>query len=151
MSSKPWIAVGVLWTVAAWSVAGAAVAPAAIAGDPPQAGEERPRTWTDEAKLKRLAELDKLYEENRRNQDLVPVRTRRGAVILAGDMYFAPAAKFLKKAFDEDRDLPTRVAPDLRVLSGYTDDATRLLEELLAGLKSGADVSPVVASLHQLP
>ena len=48
-------------------------------------------------------------------------------------------------------DLPTRVAPDLRVLSGYTDDATRLLEELLAGLKSGADVSPVVASLHQLP
>lgn len=48
-------------------------------------------------------------------------------------------------------DLPTRVAPDLRVLGGYTDDATRLLEELLAGLKRGADVSPVVASLHQLP
>lgn len=47
-------------------------------------------------------------------------------------------------------DLPTRVAPDLRVLTGHTDEATRLLDELLAGLKAGDDVSQTVASLHQL-
>jgi HAD superfamily hydrolase (TIGR01450 family) len=48
-------------------------------------------------------------------------------------------------------DLPTRVAPDLRVLSGYADDATRALDGLLAGLKAGEDVSQSVAALHQLP
>jgi glycerol 3-phosphatase-2 len=48
-------------------------------------------------------------------------------------------------------DLPTRVAPDLRVLAGHADAATRLLDDLLRGLKAGDDVSGTVASLHQLP
>ena len=48
-------------------------------------------------------------------------------------------------------DLPTKVAPDLRVLAGHTDAATQLLDDLLRGLKAGDDVSRTVASLHQLP
>lgn len=46
-------------------------------------------------------------------------------------------------------DLPTRVAPDLRVLTGHTDARTRLLDELLAGLRQGSDVTRIVAELHQ--
>lgn len=48
-------------------------------------------------------------------------------------------------------DLPTRVAPDLRVLSGHADQRTRLLDELLGGLQAGQDVDRVVTALHQLP
>lgn len=69
-----------------------------------------PRTLTDEEKAKKLAEIEKAYEDNRRNQDLVQVRTRRTGAQYAGDMRYAPAAKFLKKVFDDDRDLTTQVA-----------------------------------------
>ncbi|HRY11072.1 MAG: HAD-IIA family hydrolase [Actinobacteria bacterium] len=48
-------------------------------------------------------------------------------------------------------DLPTRVAPDLRVLAGHSDDRTRLLDELLAALQAGQDPDRLVAALHQLP
>lgn len=46
-------------------------------------------------------------------------------------------------------ELPTRIAPDLRVLSGYADERTTALDELLWGLRSGADVQAVVDRLHQ--
>lgn len=46
-------------------------------------------------------------------------------------------------------DLPTRVAPDLRVLTGYSDAITRMLDELVAGRRAGDDVSAVVRRLHQ--
>lgn len=43
--------------------------------------------------------------------------------------------------------LPTRVAPDLRVLNGYRDETTEALDALVTGLRSGADVSDVVHRL----
>ena len=46
--------------------------------------------------------------------------------------------------------LPTRIAPDLRVLSGHSDERTADLDELLAGLRAGTDVQPVIDRLHQL-
>ncbi len=45
--------------------------------------------------------------------------------------------------------LPTMVAPDLRVLNGHSDPLTDELASLLAGLSSGVDVSATVARLHQ--
>ncbi|MCU0278212.1 MAG: HAD-IIA family hydrolase [Candidatus Nanopelagicales bacterium] len=47
--------------------------------------------------------------------------------------------------------LPTKVAPDLRVLDGHTDEMTRALQDLVDGLRAGRDVGPVVDVLHQLP
>jgi hypothetical protein len=69
-----------------------------------------PRKLPDEEKAKRLAEIEKKYEDLRRNQDLVPVRTRRNDTTFAGDLRWAPAARFLKKVFDDDRDTTTNVA-----------------------------------------
>lgn len=43
--------------------------------------------------------------------------------------------------------LPTVVAPDLRVLVGYEDPRTRQLHDLLAGLRAGRDVSGIAAQL----
>ena len=43
--------------------------------------------------------------------------------------------------------LPTRVAPDLRVLGGYRDEVTDALDALVTGLRSGTDVSTVVDRL----
>jgi len=47
-------------------------------------------------------------------------------------------------------DLPTRVAPDLRVLGGYTDEVTTVLEDLVARLRSGDDVSGIERRLAQI-
>lgn len=69
-----------------------------------------PRKLTDEAKAARLKEIEKKYEDLRRNQDLVPVRTRRNDVTFVGEMRYAPAAKFCRKVFDDDRDVTTNVA-----------------------------------------
>jgi len=46
-------------------------------------------------------------------------------------------------------DLPTRAAPDLRVLTGYRDPQSDLLDELLTRRRSGEDVSATVQALHQ--
>ncbi len=48
-------------------------------------------------------------------------------------------------------DLPTRVVPDLRVLTGYADAQTELLDRLVVALRSQQDVAELVAALHQLP
>lgn len=45
--------------------------------------------------------------------------------------------------------LPTMVAPDLRVLNGYSDAVTDDLEALLAGLRAGDDVREIAGRLHQ--
>lgn len=45
--------------------------------------------------------------------------------------------------------LPTIVAPDLRVLNGHRDSATADLQALLSGLRAGQDVDEIVARLHQ--
>jgi len=47
-------------------------------------------------------------------------------------------------------DLPTRVAPDLRVLGGHTDEVTTVLEDLVARLRSGDDVSGIERRLAQI-
>lgn len=47
-------------------------------------------------------------------------------------------------------DLPTRVAPDLRVLAGHTDEVTTVLEDLVARLRSGDDVSGIERRLAQI-
>ncbi len=46
--------------------------------------------------------------------------------------------------------LPTRVAPDLRVLRGFSDDLTVALDALLDGLKAGRDTAVVQAQLASL-
>lgn len=43
--------------------------------------------------------------------------------------------------------LPTRVAPDLRVLSGHEDDMTRALEGLLVALRNGSDPAAPITAL----
>ncbi len=48
-------------------------------------------------------------------------------------------------------ELPTRVAADLRVLGGYRDESTDLLDALIDRLRRGGDVTPIVQRLHQLP
>jgi ribonucleotide monophosphatase NagD (HAD superfamily) len=45
--------------------------------------------------------------------------------------------------------LPTRVAQDLRVLHGHTDEYSSTLDELLEALRTGVDPAPIVARLHQ--
>ena len=47
-------------------------------------------------------------------------------------------------------ELPTRVAPDLRVLAGHTDEVTTVLEDLVARLRSGDDVSGIERRLAQI-
>ncbi|HQR79685.1 MAG TPA: HAD-IIA family hydrolase [Actinomycetota bacterium] len=47
-------------------------------------------------------------------------------------------------------ELPTAVAPDLRVLAGYQDELTRTLAQLVGALRAGGDVAPTVERLHQL-
>lgn len=47
-------------------------------------------------------------------------------------------------------DLPTRVAPDLRVLGGHTDEVMTVLEDLVARLRSGDDVSGIERRLAQI-
>ena len=56
-----------------------------------------PRKLSDKEKDAKLDEFSRLWEDNRRNQDLIPVRTRRNGITYVGDMHYAPAAKFLKK------------------------------------------------------
>lgn len=46
--------------------------------------------------------------------------------------------------------LPTRVAPDLRVLTGYRDAATDGLDQLLRQLRDGTDVSAVMKRLQSV-
>lgn len=47
--------------------------------------------------------------------------------------------------------LPTRVAPDLRVLTGYADEYTAALDDLLQTLRTGGDPTRVVATLLHQP
>lgn len=96
-------------------VAASALRPAARAAENPPGGPDpkpgaNPRDLTDAEKAAKLAEFSKLWDDNRRNQDLIPVRTRRNGVISTGDMHYPPAAKFLRRVFDDDRDMTTRVA-----------------------------------------
>lgn len=82
-------------------------------GAAPKADEkpkEDPSKLPEDEKKKKLDELNKLWEENRRNQDLVPVRTRRNAIKFVGDMRYPPSGAFLKKTFEDDRDMTTRIA-----------------------------------------
>lgn len=69
-----------------------------------------PAAMTDAEKAERLAAIEKEYEGLRRNQDLVQVRTRRNRITFVGEMKYPPAADFLKKAFDTDRDVRARAA-----------------------------------------
>lgn len=55
-------------------------------------------------------------------------------------------AHLLELPVDE---LPTRIALDLRVLSGFEDELQRDLDEFLEGLRSGADVQAVTERLHE--
>lgn len=112
--------------------------------DPPKAPEKTdPRTLTDEEKEKRLDEIRKQYEGNRRNQDLVPVRTRRTGVNLAGDLRYPAAAKFLRMAFDEDRDLTTRIAALVAI--GKSGDMPTIEYAVRTSL-SAASKQPVFAA-----
>ena len=77
---------------------------------PAKPAADDPRNLPEKDKQARLDDVIKVYEDNKRNQDLVPVRTRRNAITFAGDLRFPAAGKFLKRAFDDDRDMTTRVA-----------------------------------------
>ena len=62
--------------------------PAQDAPKPPD-----PRTLPEETKAMRLAESQKRFEDLRRNQDQIQVRTRRNDVTYVGEMRYLPAAK----------------------------------------------------------
>lgn len=50
----------------------------------------------------------------------------------------------------DPRQLPTLVAPDLRILNGSSEATTAALGELLTGLRAGSDVSAVVSRLESI-
>ena len=86
---------------------GAGGSPKPAAGD---AKAPEPRNLPDAEKATRLEATIKRYEDLRKNQDLVQIRTRRNDVHFLGDMRYPASAKFLRKVFDDDRDLTTCVA-----------------------------------------
>jgi len=105
--------------------------------DPPKEPPPDPRKLPDEEKAKRLSDAERTWEEYRRNQDLLPVRTRRNAVNALGDLRYAPAAKFLRKVFDEDRDMTTRVAALVAIgKSGDAETTQYAVKKALSGPKS---------------
>ena len=102
-----------------------------------------PDQLSDDEKAARLAVIQKEYESLKRNQDIIPVRTRRNRVIFLGEMRYAPASKFLKGVFEGDRDERTRVAAMLAV--GKSGDFGTI-EGTVKKAISGARKEPVFAS-----
>ncbi len=102
-----------------------------------------PDQLSEEEKAARLEVIEKEYEGLKRNQDIIPVRTRRNRVIFLGEMRYAPASKFLKGVFEGDRDMRTRVAAMIAVgKSGDFDTIEATVKKAI----SGARKEPVFAS-----
>lgn len=78
------------------------------------------RKLPDDEKAKRLDAWKKEYDDLSRNQDLAQVRRRRLLTRWAGDLRYAPAAKFLKTVFNDDRSLSNQV--EALVAIGKTGD-----------------------------
>ena len=112
--------------------------PAQDAPKPPD-----PRTLPEETKASRLAESQKRFEDLRRNQDQVQVRTRRNDVTYVGEMRYLPAAKYLKSVYDDDRDLTNRVAA-LIAIGKCGDPAT--IEYAVKNAIANAKKIPVLAA-----
>lgn len=70
----------------------------------------QPAELPEAEKAERLEIIEKEYASLRKNQDLYTTRKRRNHVVFLGDMRYPPAAKFLSKVFENDRDVRTRVA-----------------------------------------
>lgn len=91
---------------------------------------------SDKEKQAKLDEFKKVYDEHSRNGDLIPVRTRRGAVRSAGELRYAPAGDFLKQVFVKDNDMTTRVAALMAIgKSGDKDAIQSAVKTALASTK----------------
>jgi HEAT repeat protein len=102
-----------------------------------------PDQLSDAEKAARLEVIEKEYEGLKRNQDIIPVRTRRNRVIFLGEMRYPEASKFLKKVFEGDRDMRTRVAAMVAV--GKSGDFATI-EATVKKALSSARKEPVFAS-----
>ncbi|MCE9636573.1 MAG: HEAT repeat domain-containing protein [Planctomycetes bacterium] len=109
--------------------------------DPPKADKPKPpdndpSVLSDKEKAAKLSEAKKTYDDNARNGDLIPVRTRRAAVKFAGDLRFPPAGDFLKHVFVKDNDLTTRVAAFMAIgRCGDTETIQSAVKTALASTK----------------
>ncbi len=98
---------------------------------------------TDAEKEARLDVIAKEYEGLKRNQDILPTRTRRNRVRFVGEMRYPAAAKFLEGVFDGDRDTRTQVAAMVAIgQSGDMDAIQSVVKKSLASAKK----DPVFAS-----
>lgn len=96
----------------------------------------KPSSLSDEEKAARLQVIEAEYEELKRNQDIIPTRTRRNRVIFVGEMRYPESGKFLKKVFDGDRDMRTRVAALVAIgKCGDFDTIESTVKKAIAGAK----------------
>ncbi len=102
-----------------------------------------PASLTDEEKQVRLEIIEKEYEDLKRNQDLLQVRTRRNRVTFVGEMRYQPSAKFLRKVFDGDRDVRARVGALVAIGKAGDLDA---IQYVVKKALSSARKDPVYAS-----
>ena len=122
----------------------------APAPNPAAAGpaKDDPRNLPDAEKQKKLDEIQKKYDGMRRNQDLLPVRTRRNGVHFIGDLRFQPAGKFLRMVFEDDRDLTTRIAALIAI--GKSGDFDAIESSVKASLAMAAKQPVFAASLPRM-
>ncbi len=102
-----------------------------------------PSALSDEEKAARLDVIQKEYESLKRNQDIIPTRTRRNRVIFVGQMHYPESGKFLRKVFEGDHDMRTRVAALVAI--GKSGDPGSI-EAAVKKVISTAKKEPVFAS-----
>lgn len=107
-----------------------------------------PAELTDAEKAGRLATIEKEYEDLKRNQDVIQVRTRRNRVTFAGEMRYPPAGKFLRRVLIEDRDLRTRVAALVAI--GRSGDFETIQEATKAAIAAARKESVFVLSIPRM-
>jgi HEAT repeat protein len=101
-----------------------------------------PASLSEEEKAARLEVIEKEYGDLKRNQDIIPTRTRRNRVIFVGEMRYPPAGEFLKKVFENDRDMRTRAAAMVAI--GKSGDF-KTIESAVKKAISSAKKEPVFA------
>jgi HEAT repeat protein len=107
-----------------------------------------PDQLSAEEKAARLEVIQKEYEDLKRNQDIIPVRTRRNRVIFLGEMRYPEASKFLKKVFEGDRDMRTRVAAMIAI--GKSGDFATIESTVKKALSSARKESVFASNLARM-
>jgi HEAT repeat protein len=107
-----------------------------------------PSELSDAEKAGRLAAIEKVYEQLKRNQDVNQVRTRRNRVTFAGEMRYPEASKFLRRVLSEDRDLRTRVAALIAI--GQSGEFATIEDATRAAIAAAKKESVFVLSIPRM-